>query len=137
MAVWTLTHPPNAPPYSDMLSRFAYTHTHHLMALAVNSLATPQRAEAGAYVSMMVFLVSPATERLPGFMSLGQVVCIHVCVCVCVVFWQLEAEDVLILIWFEIFRSGFSLEKCPNLIKWAFGHSCHICRNMKVPSWKG
>lgn len=37
------------------------THTHHLRVLAVNSLATPQRAEAGAYVSVMVFLVSPAT----------------------------------------------------------------------------
>lgn len=82
------------------------------MALAVNSLATPQRAEAGAYVSVMVFLVSPVTERLPGFMSFGQVVC------VCVVFWELEAEDALILIQFEIFRSGFiSGKKCPELIK--------------------
>ena len=57
----------NAPTQLDMLSHFArthyttHTHTHHLRVLAVNSLATPQRAEAGAYVSVMVFLVSPAT----------------------------------------------------------------------------
>lgn len=54
------------------------THTGHLRALAVNSLATPQRAEAGAYVTVMVFLVSPATQRLPGSMSLGQMGCMLV-----------------------------------------------------------
>lgn len=55
----------NAPTQLDMLSHFVCTqrntHTHHLRVLAANSLATPQRAEAGAYVSVMVFLVSPAT----------------------------------------------------------------------------
>lgn len=59
------TRVPNAPTQLDMLSHFECTHartyTHHLRVLAVNSLATPQRAEAGAYVSVMVFLVSPAT----------------------------------------------------------------------------
>lgn len=60
----------------------AHTHinTHHLRVLAVNSLATPQRAEAGAYVSVMVFLVSLRHKGCLASCPWGKIACLHGCV---------------------------------------------------------
>lgn len=59
----------------------AHTHinTHHLRVLAVNSLATPQRAEAGAYVSVMVFLGSLRHKGCLASCPWGKIVCLHGC----------------------------------------------------------
>lgn len=78
--------------FGNALIFFAYKHTrvntharahidtHHLRVLAVNSLATPQRAEAGAYVSVMVFLVSLRHKGCLASCPWGKIVCLHGCV---------------------------------------------------------